>query len=366
MENKKIKVLLFVYAAINLGDNIFVYTLLKKYPEIDFYLQVKDEEYKKIYKDFKNIHFLSEPRDVRIVNVDNYDAFIYVGGSIFMESEYAIHEMKEFNYLISKCNEKNKKFFYMSSNFGPYKTKEYLDLAKNTFELSAGICFRDKNSYELFKNVENVKYAPDMAFSLEMPVVKKEENTIGISVINLEKRENLKHKTAIYEDLIKRIIIKFAKRNYKVTLFSFSQFEGDDKAIERIISSVPEEYKDKVHKVIFDGNIEKYIRTYAKMEYMVCTRFHSMIISLLCKQKIFNITYSKKQDNVIKDYNLFWHYKKIKDLTYETKVRKIYFSKVADRKLKKIVKKSQKQFENLENVKNEILNQTSKERGNEN
>ncbi len=354
MQQKKIKVLLYVYAAINLGDNLFVYTLLKRYPEIDFYIQVKDKEYQKIYKEFPNMHFLEEPRNVGIVDVNQYDAIIYVGGSIFMESEYAIHEMKEFNYLINQCIGKNKKFFYMSSNFGPYKTKEYLDLARENFAIS-GICFRDKESYELFKDIKTVRYAPDMAFSLEMPKVQKEKRSIGISIINLEHRENLKHKTAIYEDLIRRIMIKFAKRNYSVKLFSFSQFEEDDVAIKRILETLPKEYKEKISIQEFDGNIDKYLKEYAKMEYMVCTRFHSMILSILSNQKIYNLTYSKKQDNVIKDNRLFMIYQKIQDITYETKVRKLYFQKASKSKVKKIIQNSKKQFENLENVKQQII-----------
>lgn len=356
MENKRMKVILFAYAAINLGDNLFIYILLKRYPDIDFYIQVQDEEYKKIYKGFKNIHFLDEPRNVRIVDVNKYDAFIYVGGSIFMESEYAIHEMKEFNYLINLCIGNDKKFFYMSSNFGPYKTKEYVNLARENFKISE-ICFRDKESYKQFQDIKTVKYAPDMAFSLDMPNVKKEKNSIGISVINLENRGNLRHKQQIYEDLIKRIIIKFAKRGYKVRMFSFSQFEQDDKAIERILKTVPEEYKANVTTKYFNCDIEEYLNDYARMEYMVCTRFHSMVLSILCKQKIFNLTYSKKQDNVIKDNRLFWNYKKIKDLTFDTKVRKINFTKVGQAKLRR---GSQKQFDNLENLRKEFIKQNSK------
>ncbi len=346
---EKIKVLLYVYPAINLGDNLFVYTLLKRYPEIDFYMQVEDETYQKIYEKFPNMHFLKEPRNVGIVKVKEYDAIIYVGGSIFMESEYAFNEMKEFNYLINQCIGQGKKFFYMSSNFGPYKTQEYLEKARENFAISK-VCFRDKESYQLFQDLETVSYAPDMAFSLKIPKVTKKKKTIGISVIDLEDREDLKDKTAIYEDLIKRIIIKFAKRNYQVKLFSFSQFQADDKAIKRILDSVPNQYKKKVTTRYFDGDIDSYLQDYAKMQYMVCTRFHSMILSILFGQKIYNITYSKKQENVILDTNLFKRYQKIKDLNYETRVRKFYFKKPAKSKVEEIIIESQKQFENLENV----------------
>ena len=110
---EKVKVLLYVYAAINLGDNLFVYTLLKRYPEVDFYIQVEDKAYQKIYEKFSNIHFLNEPRNVGIVKVKDYDAIIYVGGSIFMESEYAFHEMSEFNYLINQGIGQGKPFLYV-------------------------------------------------------------------------------------------------------------------------------------------------------------------------------------------------------------------------------------------------------------
>ena len=92
------------------------------------------------------------------------------------------------------------------------------------------------------------------------------------------------------------------------------------------------------------------------MEYMVCTRFHSMILSMLCKQKIYNLTYNQKHNNVIKDSHLFLFYKKIQNINFETKVRKVYFSKVRNYKLNKLIKNSQKQFENIENVKKEFVN----------
>ncbi len=345
----KIKILLYVYSAINLGDNLFVYTLLKRYPNIDFYIQTEDETYQNIYEKFPNMHFLKEPRNVGIVKVKDYDAIIYIGGSIFMESEYAFHEMKEFNYLINQCIGQGKKFFYMSSNFGPYKTQEYLQKARENFAISK-ICFRDKESYELFKDLKTVSYAPDLAFSLKMPEVKKEKNTLGISVINLEKREDLKDKTRIYEELIKKTIIQFAKKDYKIKLFSFSQFETDDKSIERIQKNIPKEYQEKVTVRYFDGDIDSYLEDYVKMEYMVCTRFHSMILSILSSQKIYNITYSKKTENVIKDSHLCRHYQRIKDLKQNTKIRKFYFKKPSKRKVKKIILESQKQFENLESV----------------
>ena len=343
------KVLLFAYTKVNLGDNLFIYMLLKQYPQVDFYIHILEDEYKKVYENIENLHFLYEERNLDNIKIDDFDAFLYVGGSIFIESEYGMNEIKGFNKFIKKCKDNNKKFFYMSCNFGPFKTENYLNIAKDNFSMCDGICFREINSYNLFKDIEKVRYSPDMAFTFKTPKTKKEKKSIGITVIDLSIRDDLKQYINEYNDFIKRIIIKFAKRGYKVYLFSFSQFEKDDIAIERILNIVPEIYKDKIKTIKFDCNIEEYLEKYGKMEYMVCARFHSMILSMLYGQKVYNITYSKKQDNVINELKLFKRYQPINKITYDTILRKYYFKRVNCNKIKKIAKKAEGQFEDFNN-----------------
>lgn len=343
------KVLLFAYTKVNLGDNLFIYMLLKKYPQLDFYIHIVEAEYKKVYENFENLHFLYEERNLDKINVDSFDAYIYIGGSIFIESEYGMRELEDFNKFIKKCKENNKKFFYMSCNFGPFKTEKFLNIAKENFSICDGICFREIKSYNLFKDIKKVRYSPDMAFTFKNEKIRKEKKSIGISIIDLLIRDNLKQYINEYNDFIKRIIIKFAKRDYKVYLFSFSQFEKDEVAIERILNIVPEIYKNKVEVVKFDCNIEKYLEKYGKMEYMVCARFHSMILSILYRQKIYNITYSHKQDNVINELKLFKRYQPINKITFDTILRKYYFKRITNYKIRKISKMAEGQFEDFNN-----------------
>ena len=160
----KKKILLFGYSRANLGDDLFVYTLVSRYKDIQFYIHIADTKYKKAFENLKNLKCLEEQRHVDNINIDDYDSFIYVGGSIFKESEYAKHEAKEFKEFIKKVKEKNKKFFYMSCNFGPYQTKEYLNQVKQNFEMCDGVCFRDKYSYDMFKDIPSVKYGSDLTY----------------------------------------------------------------------------------------------------------------------------------------------------------------------------------------------------------
>ena len=344
------KVLLFAYSRANFGDDLFIYILANKYPNVQFYIHIKDENYKKPFKNLKNIYFLDSERDVRCIDINEFDGYIYVGGSIFIESEYSRIEVKEFNYFIKECNKKNKPFFYITCNFGPYQTKEYLDLVRENFSLCKGVCVRDKASYEIFKNIPTVSYAPDMAFVHNLDNIKSRKQLlyVGISVINLEIREKLKGKTDIYNDYIKRIIIKFAKRGFKVSLISFCEFEEDKKAIDKIKCMVPEKYLKNVDEILYKGDIEDFVKRYSKVNYMVCTRFHSMILSIILKQKIYNLFYSKKQKNASEDFELFKNMIDINDLTFETRLSFNEFKKVQNKKYEKLLKESMGQLEKFE------------------
>jgi colanic acid/amylovoran biosynthesis protein len=348
MEKKK--VLLFTYSKANFGDDLFVYILANRYKNIEFYIQIQEPKYKKAFENLHNVIILNEAREVDKINVNEFDAFVYVGGSIFIESEYGKHEAKEFNKFIKKVKENGKPFFYMTCNFGPYKTNEYLQQIKENLKLCQGICFRDFESYDKFKDISSVSYAPDIAFSYDYRdiIEKKEKKSIGISVINLLIRENLKQKTDIYNDYIKRIIIKFSKRNYKVSLISFCEFEQDEKAIDTILSMVPKKYLNNVEILQYKGNIEEFIKKYSKINYMVCTRYHSMILSTILRQKVYNLFYSKKTKNTIDDYRIFKKADNIEDINFETRLKKSDFKKARLKKINEIKEKSNSQFTEFE------------------
>ena len=233
MEKKK--VLLFTYSKANFGDDLFVYILANRYKNIEFYIQIQEPKYKKAFENLHNVIILNEAREVEKINVNEFDAFVYVGGSIFIESEYGKHEAKEFNKFIKKVKENGKPFFYMTCNFGPYKTNEYLQQIKENLKLCQGICFRDFESYDKFKDISSVSYAPDIAFSYDYRdiIEKKEKKSIGISVINLLIRENLKQKTDIYNDYINLLNNIIVSNNIKnVTEDGFSLQISDEMAIE--------------------------------------------------------------------------------------------------------------------------------------
>ena len=338
------KVYILAYSKMNLGDDLFVDTLVKRYKKVEFYsrsIQLNST----LYKDNKNLHFLDYDLDELLkVDITEFDAFVYIGGSIFMEHAGGIERVNKLEKLANKCNEQSIPFYYISSNFGPYKTEEYLNTVKDIFNNVTDVCLRDKASYELFKDIDKVRYAPDVVFLTNPRKEPKEKNTVGISVINFKFREDLKQYEDKYYECLTNTINNFIKKGYKIKLFSFCNYEGDEDTIKTLIDKADK--KENIEPVIYNGNVREFIKKYSKVENMICSRFHSMVLSYILGQKICVLSYSKKINNVIEDLNLFNKYISLDKIEDKESIEIKDFEKVEINK--KILKDASKQFEKLD------------------
>lgn len=350
MENNmsKRRVFIMAYARANVGDDLFIITLLEKYKNVNFYIGIKKMTYAKAFEKYDNLTIIEENQE----NFDNrnpeeYDAYIYVGGSIFMEGGKVYNLDIGCNQFMKKCYEKGIPFFYISSNFGPYQTQEYFELAKDTFKYCTDLCFRDMYSYEMFKDIPTVRYAPDLMFNLKNDKISMKKDTVGISIIDMGIRKNLLQYENIYLECMVHNIIQYIEQGKTVFLFSFCKEENDEKAIEKIEQQIPDKYRTNLKKVYYNGNMEEYINIYSSMEYMICCRFHAKILSVALGQKMYILSYSKKIDNVIQDLQLTEKYTNIENLTKNMNIDLVDFKAVPKDKITEIKKLSQGQLEKI-------------------
>ena len=82
--------------------------------------------------------------------------------------------------------------------------------------------------------------------------------------------------------------------------------------------------------------------------YNSCTRYHSMILSTILRQKVYNLFYSKKTKNTIDDYRIFKKADNIEDINFETRLKKSDFKKARLKKINEIKEKSNGQFTEFE------------------
>lgn len=337
------KILLKLYTRLNLGDDLFLKMICEKFPQHKFYL-VADDEYTRI-NNWKNLTVIpsdfSENFVERVIRylsrkffnnkyeknlqkvylkqnknvLKEVDAFVSIGGSIFIENSKNVKLDNEIAYynLINKLLIDKPKFI-IGCNFGPYYSDFFYETYREIFKSFQDICFREKYSYELFKELNNVRLAPDVVFALNIENnFEKRNKTVGFSII-LPRNGIEPYK---YYKKYSEIIEKYQEKGYEIYLFSFCKEEGDELAIREMLKFL--KTKERINQINYDGDIDGFLQYYGQMEYMYCGRFHSMILSMLYNQKIYPIAYSNKMRNVLHDINYKGEIIEM-DLFYQVKV----------------------------------------------
>lgn len=305
IKNKNTNVYLKAYLSNNLGDDLFVYLFTSRYNNQKYYMLSKY----KTYNAFPNIKLIKSKfmhKVIRRLSLKNNsyenilmnksDLIVILGGSMFMEQNNTNNE----KYFVGK----NKDYYILGSNFGPYKTKEYYNKFLKIFSEAKDVCFRDEYSYSLFKKLPNVRHASDIVFSLNVKnITISNDKKVIISVIDCDKKLEHKYKE-LYEKRIIEFINLFYKKGFNITLMSFCKDEGDEEAIKSITSKISDvKIKKNMNTYFYKENIEEALNIIGESQIIVGTRFHANILGLVMNKTIIPIAYSDKTINVLKDMN---------------------------------------------------------------
>lgn len=311
---------------VNLGDDLFLYILARRYPQHNFHVIVNDE-YRKAFRNEKNIivHQYKKIRrglDRFLVNY-NKDYYVeiekkcqlnvVIGGSIFQEG---IDDLAARNRLL-KMPALNPTYI-LGANFGPYVTEEYRLLVQNYLAKAEDVCFRDEWSKQKFPELTNIRFAPDIVLGIESiaPIETERKKRIFISVIDCSKKgKDIKQYTTNYEDFIVRCINYYSEYGYEIVLSSFCKMEGDEDAIDRIIKKLPSNRQSEILILNYNGdNWKEMIDSIKQSEKIIASRFHSMILGMVFGVLILPIAYNKKFEKFLTNFDLSHYCVSISDL----------------------------------------------------
>lgn len=321
----KKKVMIYAYTNFNLGDDLFIKILCERYPETQFYLYAPSN-YKYSLKNMKNItlypsdkilnrlvnygiKILKLKSSLRTIIANKSDAIVHIGGSIFMQRGVWTGLKDDRKVKVKKP------YYVLGSNFGPYQDEKFHSDHYELFQEYTDICFRDTQSYELFKDLNNVRLADDIVFQLKVQDRITMGEKVVISVIKPSFRKDFEHCDDIYYKKIKDITVSFVERGYTVVLMSFCEREGDKEAIEKITSIIPKEVMPNVQKYYYKHNIEEALDVISSSVFVVATRFHAMILGWVFKKPVYPIAYSKKMNNVMENLNFKGSYINLKEIS---------------------------------------------------
>lgn len=359
------KVFLYAYDRINLGDDLFVHTIAKRYPQVQFYLWTREEN-KKTFQMIKNLKVIEQdskylkllgklrqsfPARYKARVERKCDAVVYIGGSLFIEYDNWENILNWWEYEAD-----NRNFYVLGANFGPYKSAAYRERLNAIFYKMKNICFRDEFSYRIFEKNERVRKASDILFSYEMPQADIAKKQIFVSVIDPFHKDEGSNKLSIYENeyiaKLTEILKKYLKEGYSVVLSSFCKYEGDEKAVKKIFTDLNDYKNEKVHIRNYDGtNAEQILVSIAESQFVIASRFHAMVLGIVAGKVVFPIVYSDKTIHVLEDIGFQGEYadvRNLKELTYEKMQRS--FEKLPELSIKELRKSAENHFVKLDEV----------------
>lgn len=355
-------ILLDLYLEKNLGDDLFLQTILERYPNDNWYIMTQ-EDYTKMENIYSNLTVITLPKGINFVMHKTklthaftkhitrkyaIAALATVGGSIFIEYDgwEKLYELRKKNweYFIGQ----NKPVFVIGANFGPYHSAEFLQSYKSLFEKVTDICFRDQYSASIFNELRNIRCETDVVISYNTEPYNKIpiKKTIGISVMDLSSRPKLKHLQEKYLEKMVSLTQLLLKDGYEVYLMSFCHSEGDEKTSADIMEIIGE--NKKLNSLNYTGEVTDFLKTFSTFQAIIACRFHSAILSYIFSKPIVPIIYSKKTSDFITDWALTsdWiEMKEIELLSYEKISNRINETVTVNPKL---IQSANRQFEALE------------------
>ena len=314
----------YAWFAKNLGDDLMVDMLAKRFPKYSFYTEretknpflLKNKNFRdknfyktkyekigkwreKLFKKEKGSYAFEHLKKIE----DNRFCSILIGGSVFMQRGALSDDQVRARMRRNDSYLNHGPLFVIGANFGAYYTEYFKTSFEEHFKKCAGVSFRDRLSYDMFSHLPNINYAPDLIFGLEdLPKGKDNSNEVLISVIDVSAKYGIEKYAGAYENFLCdfcKYIIDIGKTP---VLMSFCQAEGDEKAIGRVLNALGD-YAAKTNTYFYDGDMQKALQRIADSEFVLASRFHAMVLALLFKKRFYALSYDMKIDNVLNDLN---------------------------------------------------------------
>ena len=352
------RILIDAYCVTNFGDDLFVKLLCDRYPKTKFYINCSrfdDTAFESIpnltimnRKHFKGMIIHNFKKLMNKIHLDinfPYDGQVYIGGSIFPEPD--LFKASDWNNFIDYHQKKSSHipFYLLGINFGPYHSEIFKQCVEDYLKQTTDVCFRDQYSYQLFSYLPQVRYAPDIIF--QCPVLKQDKkNNIVISVIYNDERYDLKsYDNDLYIKKLALLVDYYHDLGKQVTLVTFCKAQKDHLSAELINQQV----KKGADILQYQGNLQEIIDVFSDCEYVIGTRFHSIVMAMNATVPVYPIIYNDKTSHLLDDLSFQGQSSQIQDF-YKQSIEMIDANRINHYVLDiaEVKQKSAKHFQNLD------------------
>ena len=305
-------ILIKAYSNLNVGDDLYLHIVFRRYPEHTFTLipNLYFEKYVKIFSTYQNVRVERSRSDFvgRVMarfghpllprQLKEFDGCIYIGGSIFIENpdNHLFDDLlrREVSYFARH----GKPYFILSCNFGPYYHESFRQEKEMLFLKCADVCFRDQKSYDLFSSLSQTRLAADAVFLYPVPHPEK-KRAVGFSLADLSARPAYAHLFEQYFSYLKQAAQDAIEKGYEIYLFSYCSAEGDERVADLLADAIP-----ACHKVSYTGDMDSFLQSYLSMSYTINTRLHGVVLSSMAGIPTIALSYTDKIRNLMQDLSL--------------------------------------------------------------
>lgn len=323
------KILLGCYFNHNMGDDIMIKIICDRYPQHKFYIVTQNDcdfdisnvsnltllkiipsnwnLFKKTINYFLKKLGFQEYQYIKLMKTNDFDCYVLIGGSLFIEIGDWKSRITSYEYIIERVNHSE----IIGCNFGPYTTKEFFSRHKQLFNKVDLVSFRERYSYNLFKEIDNKSFGSDIVFNIDSTSSTLSLPYIIISVIGIDTRADLKEYYDYYKNFLISMI-EILSADYKIVIFSACPNQGDEVMSHKLKADLPNE--PNIDEVSY-STVDKAVELFSNCKAVIGSRFHSCILAIKYNKPILPLIYSNKTSNELDDLNYKGYRLNISDLT---------------------------------------------------
>lgn len=322
MINKRPNILIINAVPTNNGDAALLFSLYDKLNKLNINITIATQQYSNVKKIYPEINFIKDISDYKYIHRYKLisflaSLFLFLLNPAYRKSDIIIGAPGGYLNSFYRLNNKliiyriakifKKRTIIYSQSVGPFKSNKIPQIVKFLNNIDY-IFVRDEQSN---KNLIKIGYSGrivksvDAAF-LMTPFKKNNIKIIRNKKVAISVREWTKDASniSIYLNLIKSIILFLEKRGYEVTFLSTCQgladYVDDSIIAENIYKLLPNQVKGRCYLDNHFYNLNKFRERLNDFDFIIGTRLHMCILSMLNDIPAFNIIYEFKSKELYK------------------------------------------------------------------
>lgn len=293
------------YGAPNLGDELMLFSILKKLSPIDSGLDITvmmSENFNFDITDYPKCKIIHYPKNIIDINTlaNYYDTLIIGGGALLDDTDYTLNSnmlslpttLINLSYRMITCK-KNVILYGLSSSY-ELNNKEFIRKLNYISSNANYFSLRDTNSLKVLNkcgiNTNKIRIVHDLVYTLDYCKYNKtlkNDSCTRVGLIYVCNENNYDKLCELTKNIVK--YFKEKKQDYKIVMIPFYEYLNNDTGYYK---KIIEYLNDKnIENLEYTSNVDEVFNTISNLDVCVSMRYHGTLISNMLGVPTLNLLY---------------------------------------------------------------------------